>query len=104
MLSFPENALVEIACEGGIAFFPGLAAPRKLALSVLGAEELTRLCITLSECASTPQDPVGQGDQRYFHIRLLSPNPTDAPLFDLKINELHTPNIIKDLWAKAPRQ
>lgn len=78
MTSFPEltdDAVVQVAREGGFAWIPKLNAERCFTLGQLPPPQKERVCQILQQAMplGEPQDQVrcaGRGDQRYFRIQI----------------------------------
>ncbi|RAT14029.1 hypothetical protein AU490_13435 [Lonsdalea populi] len=70
-----DDAVIELAREGGIAWIPKLSGPRLVVLSKLPAEERARICAVLRSVLDRAQsdessDAPGRGDQFYYRIHI----------------------------------
>lgn len=71
-----DDAVVELAREGGVAFIPKLSGQRTIALSSLNEAQRQRLVSILEQAFPRGQPPgqassPGSGDQRYFRIQII---------------------------------
>lgn len=83
-----DDAVVELAREGGVAFIPKLSGQRTIALSSLNEAQRQRLVSILEQAfprglppgqASSP----GSGDQRYFRIQIIWTGQNQAHYADI---------------------
>ncbi|SEA98877.1 hypothetical protein SAMN02982996_03160 [Lonsdalea quercina] len=70
-----DDAIIELAREGGIAWIPKLSGPRWVVLAKLPAEERQRIRAILhsvlpSAQTDDPADRPGRGDQFYYRIHI----------------------------------
>lgn len=83
MKTLPElsdDAIVELAREGGVAWIPKLAGTRRFVLASLPAPLKEQICAALRRAlpqAREPgrQDSPGRGDRFYFRIHIQYPSP-----------------------------
>ncbi len=71
-----DDAVVELAREGGVAYIPKLSGQRTIALSSLNEAQRQRLVSILEQAFPRGQPPgqassPGSGDQRYFRIQII---------------------------------
>lgn len=95
------NAIIEIAREGGVAFFPGLGKPRKILLSASGADERQRIIALLGSAAALAVPAAGRGDQRYFRIDIRAESAPGAAVRTLLIPEQDATHELTELWERA---
>lgn len=74
-IKLTDDAIIELAREGGIAFIPGLRGERRFALAQLAEPQKQRVCTVLQQALpfGEPEDQaanLGRGDQRYFRIQI----------------------------------
>ncbi|MFP1743473.1 protealysin inhibitor emfourin [Lonsdalea quercina] len=70
-----DDAIIELAREGGLAWIPKLSGPRWVVLAKLPAEERKKICAILRSVlpptqTDDPADPPGRGDQFYYRIHI----------------------------------
>lgn len=102
-----DDAIIELAREGGIAWIPKLSGPRWLVLAKLPEEERQRICAVLrsvlpSAESDDPADPPGRGDQFYYRIHILrgESDQSDTSLQEWRIPERNAPEL-DALWQNA---
>ena len=103
-----EDAVVELAREGGVAFIPQLSGLRRIALSQLSAEQRQRVIEILDQALVFSQPPgqptsPGRGDQRYFRIQIIWTRHNQAQYTDviLLVPEQEAPPSLVELWLKG---
>lgn len=103
-----EDAVVELAREGGVAFIPKLSGLRRIALSSLNAQQRQKVVEILDQALELGQPPgqpasPGQGDQRYFRIQIVWTRHNQAQYTDviLLVPEQEAPPSLVDLWLKG---
>lgn len=103
-----DDAVIELAREGGVAFIPRLSAPRRIVLAELNAEQRQRLLDILQQAlpqAFPPGQPdsPGRGDQRYFRIQIVWTRHDSAGYADivLLIPENAAPQGLQNLWKRG---
>ncbi len=108
MAPFPEltdDAIVELAREGGFAWLPRLSGQRRIVLAALDEERRRQVCEILRQILplglppGRPDSP-GQGDQRYYRIQITWTRHVSAQYQDviLLVPETGAPPALKDLW------
>lgn len=103
-----DDAVVELAREGGFAWIPKLAAPRRFIIASVPIplrERLrTAICLSLPE-AKEPEadDSPGRGDQFYYRIHISYSDPTNKTCTDvmLLIPEPSAPMELEELWRNG---
>jgi hypothetical protein len=83
-----DDAVVELAREGGVAFIPKLSGQRTIALSSLNEAQRQRLVSILEQAFPRGQPPgqassPGSGDQRYFRIQIIWTGQNQAHYADI---------------------
>ncbi|CAM6222837.1 MULTISPECIES: protealysin inhibitor emfourin [Citrobacter] len=103
-----DDAVVELAREGGVAFIPKLSQQRKIALSTLSEAQRQRVADILRQSLSvgTPPgqaDSPGRGDQRYFRIQIVWTRHDQAGYADIivLVPENDAPASLVELWQKG---
>ncbi|EPO1790174.1 protealysin inhibitor emfourin [Cronobacter turicensis] len=103
-----DDAVVELAREGGVAYMPRLAGQRRIAVAELNAQQRQRLIDILHQAlpeASPPGQPdsPGRGDQRYFRIQILwtQHNQTGYADIVLLVPENAAPEGLRELWKRG---
>lgn len=103
-----DDAVIELAREGGFAFIPGLSGLRRITLSTLTPEQRQRVADILQQSfpfglpPGQPDSP-GRGDQRYFRIQILRTQHNQAQYTDIivLIPEEEAPPSLVELWQKG---
>lgn len=109
MTTLPElndDAVIDVAREGGVAFIPTLSGPRRFALGELSDEEKARVCHIMKQALALGQPPgaqsqVGRGDQRYFRIEITYATSRQAGNIVLVIPENLAPPALVELWKNG---
>ena len=103
-----DDAVVELAREGGVAFMPKLARQRKIALSGLSTVQRQRVADILRQSLTVGMPPgqtgsPGRGDQRYFRIQIIWTQHNQAGFTDIivLVPENDAPASLVDLWQKG---
>ncbi|EGT4256378.1 hypothetical protein D8W73_20305 [Citrobacter amalonaticus] len=103
-----DDAVVELAREGGVAFIPKLARQRKIALSGLSTVQRQRVADILRQSLTVGMPPgesgsPGRGDQRYFRIQIIWTQHNQAGFTDIivLVPENDAPASLVDLWQKG---
>lgn len=96
-----DDAVVELAREGGVAYIPKLSGKRTFVIAQLSEEQRQRLVeilhqtLPLAEQPGQPESP-GRGDQRFYRLQITwSSRPTDVLLL---IPESKAPPSFVELW------
>ena len=69
--SLSTESIISIAREGGFAFMPGLAKPRRIVLSKCSEDEQNRIAELIGSVAVLAVPDAGRGDQRYYRIEIV---------------------------------
>ncbi|ADP09717.1 conserved uncharacterized protein [Erwinia sp. Ejp617] len=98
-----DDAVIDVAREGGLAYFPKLAQPRRFTLAQLSAPQKARVCEVLRQALrlGEPEDPLstpGRGDQRYFRIQISYATRQSSGAIVLLIPEQLAPTELESLW------
>ena len=98
-----DDAVVELAREGGVAFIPKLSGQRTIALSSLNEAQRQRLVSILEQAFPRGQPPgqassPGSGDQRYFRIQIIYATHREAGTIVILIPENVAPPELQALW------
>lgn len=101
-----DDAIVELAREGGLAWIPRLAGARRFALAALPADEREKLCSALRDAlpaARTPDqpDPPGRGDQFYYRIRIHYRSASHRAEGEWLVPERSAPSELEALWRNG---
>lgn len=103
-----DDAVVELAREGGVAFIPKLSGLRRIRLASLNTTQRQRLADILQQAFSRGQPPglpssPGSGDQRYFRIQIIWTRHAQAQYADIivLIPEQEAPESLVELWQKG---
>ena len=103
-----DDAVVELAREGGVAFIPKLSGQRTIALSSLNEAQRQRLVSILEQAFPRGQPPgqatsPGSGDQRYFRIQIIWTGQNQAHYADIigLVPEQEAPESLVELWQKG---
>ncbi|EHD20595.1 MULTISPECIES: protealysin inhibitor emfourin [Brenneria] len=114
MKTLPElndDAVVELAREGGIAWIPKLAGPRRFALANLPESERERICAAIRNALPLARDPgksdsPGRGDQFYYRIHISYSHPQKNHYAEaiLLVPEEYAPPELEELWRNGIQQ
>jgi hypothetical protein len=103
-----DDAVVELAREGGVAFIPKLSGQRTIALSSLNEAQRQRLVSILEQAFPRGQPPgqassPGSGDQRYFRIQIIWTGQNQAHYADIivLVPEQEAPESLVSCGRKA---
>ncbi|MCE0489192.1 hypothetical protein LU196_03860 [Pantoea sp. Mb-10] len=108
MVNIPlsDDAIIELAREGGIAFIPGLRAERRIALAQLSEPQKKHVCSVLEQAMARgkPEEEaprIGGGDQRYFRIQITYSTQHNAGSIVILIPEAEAPPELQSLWKEG---
>lgn len=98
-----DDAVIVVAREGGIAFFPSLRGERRFTLGQLPDPQKQRVCHVLEQAMplGEPEEKaaqVGRGDQRYFRIQIHYATHQEVGTLVLLIPEQVAPPELESLW------
>ncbi|ACX87079.1 hypothetical protein F6Q07_14620 [Pectobacterium parmentieri] len=106
-----DDAIIELAREGGFAWIPKLAGPRRFALASVTSSERERICNALRDAfpqAREPGEPdgPGRGDQFYYRIHISYSHSQQNQYADviLLIPEERAPPELTDLWRNGVQE
>lgn len=105
-----EDAIIELAREGGFAFIPKLAGLRRFALASVTSSERERICNAIRNAFPQARDPVNQtarrGDQFYYRIHISYRHPQQNQYADvvLLIPEDRAPPELTELWRNGAQE
>ncbi|SCC55619.1 protealysin inhibitor emfourin [Kosakonia oryziphila] len=96
-----DDAVVEVAREGGLAYIPKLSGTRKIVIAQLNAEQRQRLVSILHQTLPLGQPPgqpdsPGRGDQRFYRLQITWTTQQSDVL--LLIPESKAPPSLVELW------
>ncbi|ORM62965.1 hypothetical protein PRCB_08600 [Pantoea rodasii] len=102
-IQLTDDAIIELAREGGIAFIPRLRGERRFALAQLPEPQKQRVCSVLQQALplGEPEDQaatIGRGDQRYFRIQITYATHQEAGSIVILIPEQVAPAELQALW------
>lgn len=102
-IQLTDDAIIELAREGGIAFIPGLRSERRFALAQLPEPQKQRVCEVLEQALplGEPEDQaanIGRGDQRYYRIQITYATHHEAGALVILIPEQSAPAELQALW------
>ncbi|OON37563.1 hypothetical protein BTJ39_19705 [Izhakiella australiensis] len=106
MPELSDDAVIELAREGGVAFIPKFAEPRRITLAQLSADKRAAVCQTLQAAlalakpASEASD-MGSGDRRYFRIEISWTTRPQGTSVVVLIAEQDAPATLQSLWRDA---
>lgn len=106
MKSFPElsdDAVIDVAREGGFAFIPKLSGPRRIALAQLDPPKREHVCSVLRHALQLGEPPgeqsrAGRGDQRYYRIEISYATQHQSGNIVILIPEDQAPPELVQLW------
>ncbi|MBY4951977.1 protealysin inhibitor emfourin [Pantoea sp. DY-17] len=102
-IQLTDDAIIELAREGGIAFIPKLRGERRFALGELPEPQKQRVCEVLEQVMPLGETEdqaanVGRGDQRYYRIQITYATHREAGSFVILIPEQLAPPELQSLW------
>lgn len=98
-----DDAIIELAREGGFAFIPTLAGQRRIALASLASPQRERVCdivrksVEVGEPAG-PSCSAGRGDQRYYRLQISYSSHQVSGDIIILIPENLAPPELEQLW------
>lgn len=107
-IQLTDDAIIELAREGGIAFIPGLRSERRFALAQLPEPQKQRVCNVLEQALplGEPEEQaasIGHGDQRYFRIQISYATHREAGSIVILIPETVAPPELQALWRDGEK-
>jgi hypothetical protein len=97
MLLLASTAIISIALEGGLAFFPGLSNPRQINLATYSEVERNNIQSIINSVVPVAKNSVGRGDQRFYRIVINAGTSNQT----LLIPEQDATEDLKKLWEQA---
>jgi len=102
-IELTDDAIIELAREGGIAFIPKLRSERRFALAQLPEPQKQRVCNVLEQALplGEPEEQaatMGHGDQRYYRIQITYATHREAGSIVILIPETVAPPELQALW------
>jgi hypothetical protein len=97
MFLLASTAIISIALEGGLAFFPGLSNPRQINLATYSEVERNNIQSIINSVVPVAQNSVGRGDQRFYKIEIKTGNSKQT----LLVPEQDATDDLKKLWEQA---
>ncbi|UQY43200.1 hypothetical protein M1E08_05280 [Erwinia sp. PK3-005] len=101
-----DDAVIDLAREGGFAYIPKLAGQRRIALAQLPNPQKERVCeilrhsLPLGEPADKPQQ-AGRGDQYYYRIQISYATQQHSGDIVIVIPDSLAPPELKALWKEG---
>lgn len=107
-LELTEDAIIELAREGGMAWIPKLVATRRFVLATVPFPLRQQLCATILNAAPQAREPgqpdgPGRGDQFYYRIHISYSDPQHAQYAEsvLLVPEQDAPQALEELWRNG---
>lgn len=102
-IELSDDAIVDLAREGGIAFIPRLRGKRRFALSQLPEPQKQHVCTVLQQALllGEPEEQaanIGRGDQRYFRIQITYTTHRESGAVVILVPEAVAPPDLQALW------
>ena len=96
-----DDAVIELAREGGVAWIPALSGMRKIVVAKLNEQQKQRIATILQQSLPLGKPPgqpdsPGRGDQRFFRIQIVSEQRYHSLI--ILIPEDRAPNSLIELW------
>ena len=101
-----DDAVIDLAREGGFAWIPKLAGQRRIALAQLPEPQKARVCeilrhsLPLGEPADKPPQ-AGRGDQYYYRIQISYSTQQHSGDIVIVIPDSLAPPELKALWKEG---
>ncbi|ARJ42772.1 hypothetical protein B1H58_12555 [Pantoea alhagi] len=101
-----DDAVIDLAREGGFAYIPKLAGQRRIALGQLANPQKERVCeilrhsLPLGEPADKQQQ-AGRGDQYYYRIQISYDTQHHSADIVIVIPDSLAPPELKALWKEG---
>nr|WP_024965369.1 protealysin inhibitor emfourin [Pantoea sp. IMH] len=101
-----DDAVIVMAREGGFAYIPKLAGPRRIALAQLSPPQREHVCSVLRHALPLgeppgEQNPAGRGDQRFYRIEISYATSHHTGNIVLLIPEDAAPPELVALWQEG---
>ncbi len=109
MNTLPElsnDAVIDVAREGGFAWIPKLSGPRRITLAQLSDPQRKHVCEVLRQAMPLGEPPgeqsrAGHGDQRYFRIEISYATAQQVGNIVLLVPEDQAPPALVQLWQEG---
>ena len=109
MKALPEltdDAVIDLAREGGFAYIPKLAGKRRITLAQLPAPQKERVCEILRQSLPLGEPPdkpavAGRGDQYYYRIQISYDTQQHSGDIVILIPDSLAPPALKALWKEG---
>lgn len=97
--------LVRLSREGGLAYLPGLAKPRRIDMATCPPGVRQEVCDAILHAApkAMPGSAGAGGDQRYFHVEVEFEG-ADTARVTFDVPEADAPETLVRLWKRPPGQ
>jgi hypothetical protein len=101
LLSLSDDAIIELAREGGVAWIPTLSGMRTIVVARLNDQQKQRIAeilqqsLPLGKPPGQPDSP-GRGDQRFYRIQIISEQRYSRLI--VLIPEERAPVALVNLW------
>ncbi|MGN6455934.1 MAG: protealysin inhibitor emfourin [Achromobacter mucicolens] len=97
--------LVRLSREGGLAYLPGLAPPRRIDMATCPPVVRQEVCDAILHAApkAMPGSAGAGGDQRYFHVEVEFEG-ADTARVTFDVPEADAPETLVRLWKRPPGQ
>jgi len=101
-----DDAIIELAREGGFAFIPKLRKERRFALAQLPEPQKQRVCQVLEQALpfgeqAEQASAAGSGDQHYFRIQITYATHHEAGAIVIYVAEKDAPPALQALWQNG---
>jgi len=105
-IELTDDAVVELAREGGFAFIPALRKARRFALAQLPEPQKQRVCQVVEQALpygeqAEKASSIGQGDQHYFRLQITYATHHEAGAIIIYIAEKDAPPALQALWQNG---
>ena len=99
-----DDAIIELAREGGVAWIPTLSGMRKIVVAQLNEQQKQRIAAILQQSLPLGKPPgqpdsPGSGDQRFFRIQIISARRYHSLI--ILIPEERAPEALVELWRNG---
>ncbi|MEW5288289.1 protealysin inhibitor emfourin [Erwinia papayae] len=101
-----DDAVIDVAREGGFAYIPKLAAAKRITLAQLSASEREHVCNVLRQSLplGEPQGEqgcAGSGDRRYYRVAISYATQQQSGSIVIVIPEELAPAELVELWQNG---
>lgn len=100
------DAIIDVAREGGFAYIPKLAGPRRFTLAQLSTPQREHVCSVLQQALPLGKEAdesghIGSGDRRYFRVEISYSNRQQPGCIVVVIPEEVATNDLVKLWQNG---